>query len=365
MLKSYKYRIYPNKDQEILIQKHFGCVRWIWNWALAERILLWKTENKRTGKYDQFYKLPELKKKEETKWLNEVSAQALQQPLFDLNTAFIRFFKDQSNYPVFKKKKTKNSYRLSQFVAVSWKDKKVFIPKIGKVKCVFSKTFEGKIKTTTVSQTSSGKYYVSILVDDGLNIPLAQSFTEETTVGLDLGISTFATLSDGTKINNPRMLKKFQKRLAREQRSLSRKKKDSKNREKQRIKVALVHEKISNQRNDFQHKLSTKLISENQAVCLEDLNVAGMVKNKNLAKHVSDASWSEFIKQLEYKSLWYGKNILKIGRFDPSSKLCTCGIINKDLTLKDRIWVCKHCGIEHDRDILAANNIKQMALSQL
>lgn len=365
MLRAYKYRLYPNEDQIVLMSKHFGCCRWIYNWALEKKIESWKTEGKSLNRYELDAKLPMLKKTEETVWLSEVNAQSLQQELVSLEKAYRKFFKEGIGFPKFKSKKNRQRFQCPQRVNVNFDAKTISFPKFGSIKAAISRQFDGQIKTVTVSRDSSGKHYASVLVETGKDVEPTQMFDADTTIGIDLGLKDFATLSTEEKISNPRFLKGSLEKVAREQRRLSRKQKSSKNRQKQRIKVALAYEKVRFQRQDFLHKLSTRIIRENQAVALESLNVKGMVKNRKLARSISDVGWSEFVRQLEYKATWYGKTILRIGQFDPSSRLCTCGVLNRELKLSDREWVCQHCGTVHDRDVMAANNIKQMALSQI
>ena len=246
---------------------------------------------------------------------------------------------------------------------VDFDNNKVKLPKIGWIKAVLHRKFEGVLKTATVSMTRTGKYFISILVDDGKDLPEKEPFDDESAVGVDVGIAHFATLSTGEKIENPRHLKNSLARLKVLQRRLSRTKKGSNNREKARRKVAKLHEKIANQRSDFLHKVSHKLVSENQAIAIETLNVQGMMKNHHLAQAILDVSWYEFFRQLTYKAEWYGKVILTIGQFQPSTKICSaCGEVVNGLTLADREWTCSKCGTVHDRDINAAINIKKFAL---
>ncbi len=306
-----------------------------------------------------------MKRLEETKWLKEADSQSLQQSLFNLEEAYNNFFSKRSAFPKFKTKRSKQSCRFPQRVSIDFKTRRIILPKLGSTHISIDRTFDGTIKSVTVSKDSSGKFFASVLVETGKPLPEKESYEINTTVGIDLGIKHFCTLSDGTKIENERFTKQFESKLSREQRRLSRRKKFSKNRNRQRIRVALIHEQIRNKRKDFLHKLSSKLISENQAVAVEDLNVEGMVKNRKLAKHIQDASWSEFIRQLRYKAEWYGKTVLQIGRFEPSSKMCSCGSVNRNLKLSDRTWVCTDCGVEHDRDILAAQNIKRFSLNNI
>jgi putative transposase len=252
---------------------------------------------------------------------------------------------------------------MPQHYSVDFEKGIVKLPKIGEVKAILHRRFEGTLKTATISKICTGKYYISILVEDGKELPTKQEFSESTTIGIDVGIKDFAVLSTGEKIENPKYLKNSLIRLKVLQKRVSRKVKGSKNREKARIQLSKLHEKISNQRNDFQHQISSKLISENQAIALETLNVKGMQKNHCLAQAISDSAWSIFVTKLEYKAQWYGKTILRIGRFEPSSKLCNvCGYYNSNLTLDVREWICPDCKTKHDRDINAAINIKKFSL---
>lgn len=345
--------------------KHFGCCRWVYNWALAKKIEAWKTKGTSISRYALSAMLPILKKSPDAAWLSEVSAQSLQQELVCLESAYTAFFRGTSAFPKFKNKKGRQRFLCAQKVRVSFDENVVRLPKIGPVKAALSRLFDAKIKTVTVIREATGKYYAVIVVDDGTPAVPVKSFSAESTVGIDLGLKHFATLSTGEKVDNPRFLKVSLRKLVREQQKLDRKEKGSKNREKQRVRLALVHEKIRNQRRDFLHKLSTRIIRENQAVALETLNVAGMRKLKSLSRPIHDAGWGEFVRQLEYKSKWYGITVLRIGMFEPSSRLCTCGVVNRHLAVRVREWTCQHCGATHDRDVLAANNIKEMALSQL
>ncbi len=363
VLKSFKYRLYPNKEQEIILAKHFGCVRYIYNWALSTKIEKYKTEKKTENFISLGNKLPELKK--ELKWLKEVNSQSLQSSLKNVDNAFKRFFKEKKGFPKFKSKKSrKDSFHVPQLGKVNWDNETISVPKIKNIKTVLSKQFCGKIKTITIRRVPSGKYFASILVETDNIIPVKPTVYESSTIGIDVGLKTFATFSTGEKIDNPKFLKKSQKKLKYAQYVLSKRVKGSKNRDKQRIKVARLFEKITNQRNDFLHKLTHKLTHDNQvnSIVIEDLNVSGMMKNHCLAGSIGDASWNKFFEFLSYKCEWYGKNLITIGRFDPSSKMCSCGVINNQLTLKDREWTCASCRKHHDRDILASNNIKHFGL---
>lgn len=365
MLRSYKYRLYPNKSQEILFSKHFGACRWVYNDALALRMKLWQEKKETISWAELSRRLPLLKLHEETAWLKEVDAQALCRSIINLEKAYQAFFKHGAGFPKFKTRNGRQSYQCGLWGTIDLEAQTIKFPKLTPMRFICTRRFEGDIKSITVSRDPSGKHFVSVLVETGKDAPQAQPYSEDSIIGIDLGLSHFATSSSGDKVDNPRFLKTSLEELAKEQRRLSRKTKGSKNRAKQRIRVALAHEKIRNQRTDFLHKLSTRIIRENQAVALEDLSVAGMLKNRSLARSISDASWSEFVRQLEYKAQWYGKTVIRIGRFDPSSKLCTCGVINRNLKLSDRVWTCESCGATHDRDVLAANNIKHFALGRV
>ena len=302
--------------------------------------------------------------KVENKWLGEVNSQSLQGMTRNLESAFTRFFREKKGFPNYKSKKNPvQSFPVPQHYSVDFENNTVKLPKLGVVKAELHRKFEGELKTATISKSCTGKYYISILVDNGAELPAKQPFTEVTTIGVDVGIKDFAVLSTGEKIENPKYLKSSLKRLKVLQKRVSRKQKGSKNREKAKQRLAVLHDKITNQRNDFQNKLSFRLVSENQAIALETLNVKGMVKNHHLAQAISDSAWSSFVTKLEYKAEWFGKTILRIGQFEPSSKVCNvCGYHKSDLTLKDREWTCPDCKTKHDRDINAAINIKKFAL---
>jgi len=360
--KAYKYRIYPNKVQQELLEKHFGCVRFCFNRGLDKKIKAYQQDKKRLSCFDLINELAKLKKEKEFEWLNEVNSQSLQMALRNLDNAFTNFFRKQNKFPNFKSKKHNiNSFQIPQHLKLS---DKLDIPKIKGIKIIQHRKLEGKIKTATVSKTPTGKYYISILVEQDKKLPKKPKIKENTAIGIDLGIKTFATLSNGKKIDNPKYLKNNSRKLRRQQRWLSKKIKGSNNRKKQVKKVVLIHEKITNQRSDFLHKFSYQITHEKQVntIAIEDLNVKGMVRNHCLAQAISDVSWTEFRRQLEYKTEWYGKNLLVIGRFEASSKTCSCGQVNQELKLSDREWTCLECGVKHDRDILAANNIKKFAL---
>lgn len=362
MLKSFKYLIVPNKEQTILLNKHFGCARFVYNWALSEKIKAYQTENNSLSRFDLDKQLTA--KKKELEWIKEVNAQSLQASLRHLDSAYTRFFREKKGFPKFKKKSNKQSFECPQGVWVDFSKSIIKLPKIGKVEINLSRQFTGTIKTVTVSKTPTGKYFASILVDTQTATPTPEKPDKSKAIGIDVGISDFATLSTGEKIKNPRFLKKSLKKLKNLQYKHSKKKKGGSNRNKSRIKLAREYEKVTNQRNDFLHKVSTRIVRENQSICVENLNIKGMMKNHKLAQAISDVSWGSFIGMLKYKCEWQGKNLIQIGRFEPSSKLCICGVLNKELSLKDRIWTCKSCGAEHDRDTLAANNIVRFSFQK-
>jgi len=361
--KAFKYRIYPTKEQEILISKHIGSSRFIFNWALAKKIEVYQKENKSISRFDLQKELPTMKKSDDFSWLKEVNSQSLQASLENLDKAYTKFFRDKKGFPKFKAKhRSRKSFSIPQSTKVDFKCSRMFVPKFkGGIKVKFHREFQGVIKTSTISQNASGKYFVSILVEtDDIEIKKSKPNIKNA-IGLDLGIKTFAVLSDGTEIQSPKHLKNNLERLKVLQKRASKKQKGSSNRRKANKRVALLHERITNRRSDFLHKTTIKLIRENQTICLETLKVSNMIKNHNLAQAISDVSWSKFNEMINYKSDWYGVNILRIGQFEPSSKMCSCGVINKELKLSDRVWTCKSCNTTHDRDLLASQNILRFA----
>ena len=362
--KGYKYRIYPNKEQEIFLMRSFGCTRFVYNWALSLKNQEYANTKKSSNYYELNRKLPELKK--EYPWLTEVYSQTIQASLRNLDNAFTRFFKKRGKYPKFKSKH-KNDYSFQIPQGAKILEGKLYIPKVKDgIKIKLSREFDGKIKTTTISKNPVGQYFVTFLVESNENIKPLENFNIDKTIGIDLGIKEFAVISDGRRIENPKHLKNKLRRLKKIQQRYSRKQKGSNNRKKYRMKVARQHLKIKNQRQDFLHKLTHKLTHENQvsSICIEDLAISNMVKNHCLSQAISDVGWGEFRRQLDYKCKWYGKNLIVISRFAPSSKLCPeCGQINQKLTLADREWACD-CGAIHDRDLLASNNIKNFGIEK-
>lgn len=362
--RAYKYKMKPTFKQQECLNKAFGCCRFIYNWGLDKKIQSYKQEKKTIGYVELAHELTKLKNDGEHEWLKEVNNTSLQQSLRNLDAAFVRFFREKKGFPKFKsKKKNIESAKYISGVHFDFDNWKVKIPKIGWVKLCKNKTFDLSMKhgTLTVSKDKCGDYWCSIVVYDVEEKPKTKVSTDNS-VGIDLGIKDYAILSDGTKYGNPKFLEKGQKRLKMLQHRFARTQKKSNRHEALRLKVAKCHRDIANRRNDFLHKLSTLLVKYYDTICLEDLNVEGMMKNKHLSNSIQSAAWSEFVRQLKYKSDWYGKNVIFIGRFEPSSKTCSkCGYVKPDLQLSEREWVCPKCGEKHDRDVNAAINIKDFA----
>jgi len=356
MLKAYKFRLYPNKKQQEYFAKCFGCVRFIYNKMLADKIEYYKTTGKILNNTPAQYK-------KEYPWLKEVDSLALANAQLNLNKVYKNFLKDKSvGFPKFKKKKNKQSYTTNnQNGTIYIKDGYIKLPKLkSMVKVKQHREFNGKIKSVTISKTLTNKYYVSILVEEEIT-PLPKI---DKKIGIDLGIKDFAVTSDGEIFENPKWLRKLEQRVKFLQRSLSRKKKGSKNREKVRLKLAKAYEKLVNQRQDFLHKLSSKIINENQVIVLEDLKVKNMQQNKHLAKAISEVSWAKFRRMLEYKAKWYGREIIIAPQNYASSQICSkCGYKNPDVkNLALREWECPNCGAIHDRDINASKNLLKLAM---
>jgi putative transposase len=360
MLKAYKYRIYPDADQRSVLANIFGQVRFVYNLGLETKISAYAANETNVTCFDLNKQITELKN--DCEWLKICPAQALQMAMRNLDNAYHAFFRG-AGFPKFKSKHKKQSFQLPQGVKLSEDNTKVYIPKLKWVDIDLHRKYKGEIKTVTVSKTPTDKYFISILVETGGDIPNKKPITKSNTVGVDLGIKDFAITSDGKKFDNKDFFKSQMKKLRVAQRSLARKVKGSKNYEAQKKVVALLHEKVRNQRNDYLHKISSYLVNTYDTICIEDLAVCNMVKNHNLARAISDMGWGNFKNMLTYKSEWYGKNLIMINRFDPSSKTCSsCGKINKELTLNDRVWTCTKCNTTHDRDVNAAINIKTFGL---
>lgn len=360
MLMAYKYRLYPNTKQKIFFAKSFGCVRLVYNLMLADRIASYKESQTNIDKAIK-YPTP-AQYKQEFEFLKEVDSLALANAQMNLNEAYKNFFSDKSvGFPKFKSKRGNHrSYTTNnQKGTVAINEKYLKLPKIGLVRVKQHRKLEGIIKSATISQTPSGKYFVSLLVE----AEISQLEPNDNKVGIDVGLKDFAICSDGLRVDNPKHLRKSEKKLAKMQRSLARKQIGSNNRDKARIKVAKVYERITNQRKDFLHKLSRKIVSENQTIVIEDLRVKNMLKNRKLSKAISEVSWAEFRSMIDYKSDWYGRNLLIAPSNYASSQLCSCCGYKNPLVknLKLREWACPSCGVYHDRDINASLNLLKLA----
>ena len=351
--KTYRFAITPNNKQQVLLNKHFGCVRYIYNHFLNERKEQYEANNKSDNYYKQAKRLTEIKKNEETQWLKEVNSQTLQFSLRCLDTAYVNFFRGNAKFPRFKSKHNKNTFTVPQFV--TFVDGRLFIPKFKNgIKINLHREIYGEISHCTISKTPTGKYFVSILCKIEYE-PKEKTGKE---CGIDLGLKDFAVTSDNIKFKNNKYRKHYERALAKAQKHLSHKNNGSNRYENQKLKIAMLHEKISNARFDNLQKISSQLINDYDVICLEDLHIKGMIKNHKLAKHIADASWGNFVRLLEYKAEWNDKQIVKINRFFPSSKTCNnCGWINQNLKLSDREWTCDNCGQHLDRDYNAAKNI--------
>jgi putative transposase len=356
--KAFKYRFFPSDDQAAQLARTFGCARFVYNQALEYRGKSWLQEKKSIGYHDTALKLTEWKQQPEKAFLSEVSSVVLQQSLRNLDTAFTNFFQKRAQYPKFKSRRHRQSARYASN-AFTFRDGRIILAKQSEpLDVVWSRPLpdDAKILNLTVSRDAGGRYFVSILVETDIK-PLKKTKAE---IGIDVGIKTLATTSDGEKLENPRPLVKYEKRLRILQRRLSRKVKDSNNRKKAGLRVARLHAKISDTRRDTLQKFTTKIIRENRAIFVEGLNVVGMVKNHNLARHIADAAFGEIYRELEYKAKWRGRTYLPLERFFPSSKLCSsCGHLLDELPLSVREWGCPGCGVRHDRDVNAAINIKK------
>lgn len=357
MLKTIKYRLYPTEKQKVLLDKHIYASRFVYNIALETKKAAY-VNRINLSRFDLIKQLPELKK--ECNWLNEVSAQSLQHSIVNLDIAYDRYFKGISNFPKYKSRKnSKQAFTIPQNISLNIESKTIKLSKFTEgIKAKLHRTLNGKIKRATISVTSTGKYFASVLIETLNNTREKNKITLENTIGIDLGIKDFLITSNGEVISNPKFLKNSLIKLKYSQRTYSKYKG-----KKKRKKLVKLHEKIVNQRLDFLHKVSTKVISDNQTIALETLKIKEMLKNHTFAQSIIDVSWAKFTQMLEYKGEWYGVNVLRIGRFEPSSKSCSnCGYINNELKLSDRKWKCNMCDTIHDRDINAALNIKNFAL---
>jgi putative transposase len=358
MLKAFKYKLSPTKEQSVLLNKHIGASRFVYNLSLEVKQMAWAGNKVNLSCFALHSQLKDLKT--ECEWLKEINSQSLQQSITNLDKAYTAFFKGQNSFPKFKKKSNGGTFNVPQ--NVSLENGKLIIPKFKKgIEIILHRPIKGVIRQATISKTPTGKYFVSILCETGDAIKPKAKIKENTTIGIDLGLKTYIVSSDGKEFDNPKFLRKAQSKLKYVQRKYS---KYKGKRTKQ--KLAIFHEKVANQRKDFLHKTSSELIKNHDSLAIEDLNVKGMLANHKLAQSISDAGWSSFVTMLEYKADWYGKNILKIGRFEPSSKLhANCGYINKELTLSDREWTCPKCSEVVLRDVNAAINIKSFALRNI
>ena len=363
MKKGVVFRAYPTKEQKILLDKTFGCCRLIYNRGLDMRKSAYES-GKKVGYNETSAMLTALKKEEEFEFLTEVDSVALQQSLRDLNTAYVNFFQKRANYPTFKRKHDNyHTYRtLNQSNKIRIAGNYIKLPKVGYLKIRQSMPID-KINNVTVEKRPSGKYFIVLNVD----FEPEGRINDGGVIGIDVGIKDFYTDSNGNVVPNPKYLEKAMRKLAREQRRLSRKKKGSNNRNKQRIKVAVAHEKVVNKRNDFLQKETTRLVRENQIICVEDLNVAGMLHNHKLAKAISSVSWSKFFQMLEYKAEWYGSFVVRIPTMYPSSQTCSCcgekNPLVKNLAVRE--WECPHCHAVHQRDLNASINILNKGIEML
>ena len=359
--RTYRFRLYPNKEQTELLAKHFGCSRFVYNYFLNQRKEQYRLNGKSDNYYAQAKTLTALKKQEETAWLNEVNAQTLQFAIRSLETAYNNFFKKHAKFPKFKSKHSKNSFTVPQAASVA--GCRLFIYKFKEgIKCRVHREIKGKIGKVTVTKTPSGKYFVSVFTEEEYISSLKKTGKS---VGVDMGLKDLLVTSEGETFKNNRYTRRYECKLAKAQRHLSRKKKGSRGFENQRLKVARLHDKIANSRADYLNKCSISLVRKYDTICIEDLNVKGMVKNHRLAKSVTDASWGKFVTMLTYKAEWNGKNVVKVDRFFPSSQTCNvCGYVNKDIKdLSVREWECPECHTHHDRDVNAAINILHIGLN--
>ncbi len=371
ILKAYKYRLYPNNEQKVLISKTFGSCRFVYNYFLTEKIGLYKSKQKSISKYD-CNNMCNRELKNKFTWLKEVDKFALTNSIYDLDSAYLKFFREHAGFPKFKSKHDHNfSYKTNccypsnslPSIEIDYKNNKVKLPKLKWVKCKLHRKFDGIIKSATISQVPSGKYFISILVD----IEIKQLPKSNNMIGFDLGLKEFLIDTNGNHIERPKALYLYEEKLKKLQRQLCKMTRHSNNYKKHTKKIAKLHEKISNVRNDFSNKLSFQIINENQVIISEDLHIANMIKNHNFSKSIADVSWSDFMIKLSYKANWYGRTYYKINTWYASSQICSeCGEINKKVKLLSvRDWVCEDCGTIHQRDENAAKNILNKGLKDL
>ena len=369
MLKAYRYRLYPTPSQEEALQRAFGCARWAYNWALEKR----SRHYAETGKALTTFALNKMMtaEKDARPWLREVSDWVVKEAIANCGAAYDNFFSGRARHPRYKSKRT--ARRSATYRRMRVEDSRVHLAKVGPVRFVRHRDFSGDVKRITVTQEPSGRYHVSFLVEDGAPEP-PKPARPETFVGIDLGLRDFCALSNGEKVANPGHLGKSRDKLAREQRKLSRKEKGSRRYDRQRRRVARCHERIRNQRRDFLHKLSRRIVDENQVVAVEDVDVMSLLDrgstglprtaDRNIHRAQADASWAEFVSMLEYKCSWHGSELLRCGRFDPTTELCSaCGHVEPPMAPSVRKWVCPVCGRAHDRDVNAAKNVLRLAVA--
>ncbi len=362
MLKVVKVRIYPTEQQKVSLAKAFGTTRWVWNHFLALTNQTYKETGKGIAKYDMIRALPMLKKQEKTEWLSQTYSQSLQSVCLNLSRAFVNFFEKRAKYPRFKSRHGKQSLIYPQNVKLG--ENKIYFPKLDWINAVIHRPIEGTIRTVTITKNSCDQYFASIMFEDGKDLPKPNS--EGKAIGIDLGLTHFCITSDSQKFDNPRWLKKQQKNLKIKQQQLSRKQKGSNNRNKSRLKVAKVHNKITRCREDFHHKLSRRIVNENQVLVLENLAIKNLLRNHNLAKAISQVGWGQFCTMLKYKAEQEGKIYLEVDRFFPSSKTChVCLNQVGSLPLDIRQWTCSSCNTTHDRDINAAISLRDEGLRLL
>ena len=380
MNRAYKFRLYPNKSQQQVVQSPFGAVRFIYNDLLDKNITVYK-QTKKTISWNQLAnELPEMKKQEEYAWLKEVNSQALQQAVIHLDKSFLNFFRSGFGFPKFKSKhKSKKSFcfPVVNNLKIDYDVNRISIPKFiklkdkdNRLKCKFSRKVEGTIKSATISQDGDGRYYISILCEIDIQVLEKKPVLRKTSRGIDFGVKTFLTFDNGTKVENPKFLKQSQEKIVKHQQDLAKLEKGTTRHKSKQEQITKLHSKIARQRKDFLDKLTSKMCNENQVdtFCIEDLSIKDMQsKNKHaMNRAIGDLAWNMFVQMLAYKAKQRGKNIIKIGRYVPSSKTCSnCGYVKHDLQLSDREWDCPECGYNHDRDINAAKNIKDFALPDM